>query len=258
MFKTIYFLGTGCGRPLQERRLPLYLVDLEGNKSIMLECGSTINNDDLYFPGRFNKIELIIITSSDIELYAGLPMLIHSMQLLNRSKPLKIIAPKVVNELVLNIINKDILKITFPLNFTDIETHQSSDFTEDVIVHTKKLHSNFPRYQVFIKNKQESTIFYTGKSAEISDKNLLDGDKFVIHDCTYSYDDSELAPRTGLASYKDVLAFHKNYSPKKTFLVHYSNRYKNPMEEIKRHRIQPENILTTSDGFMFNFNQNKN
>ena len=254
MFKYIYFIGTGCGRPLLKRQLPTYLIGLEEKHSILVECGCIINTDDDLFPLNLAHIDTIIISAPEIELYAGMPSLLHSMRLLNRTKTLRVIAPKVVNRIFNNLVELDNLNKEFEIQFINIEQHKSTKLISNFILYTKKANVREDRYQIYLKGNDDKdiyTIFYTGKSTAIPERNLLTGRQFIIHDCTYSYDDWELTKKTGLASYKNVLEFNKKFDPEIIFLVHFSTRYKNPLVEIMKHRIKPNNILTTYDGYRF-------
>ncbi len=256
MFRFIYFIGTGCGRPLFRRQLPGYLIGLDDGKSVLIECGCSINTDTDQLPINIAKIDIILISAADIELFAGLPSLLHSMRLLNRSKPLKIIAPKSLNLLFSEICDLDAYNSSFEIEYIAIEEHRKTTITKDVLLITSESIISQNRYQIYLKGESEkeaATIFYTGKSKGISDPSLLNGHKFIVHDCTYSYKDSSIGNTTGLASYHDVLKANQEYKPNIIFLVHFSPRYKNPAEEIGKHRIEPTNILKTYDGFRYDF-----
>ncbi len=261
MFKYVYFIGTGCGRPLFRRQLPGYLIELADGHSILLECGCIINTDDEYFHINVAKIETIVITSCDVELFAGLPSLLHSMRLMNRSKLLRIIAPNQIVQLLKSIVDLDTYESRFEITFLPIAKHQTTKLLSDTTLTTMQSQTENGRYQVFItkqSTEEDTTVFYTGKSSSISDRNLLIGHKYVIHDCTYSYDDWELAKKTGFASYREVLLFNDEFKPDVIFLVHFSTRYRNPSEIIPKHRNAPHNILYAYDGFRYDFVNHNN
>lgn len=256
MFNFIYFIGTGCGRPILKKQLPTYLIGLDEKHSVLLECGSMINTDDNISPIEIKNVEVIIITAADVELYAGLPSLLHSMRLLNRARTLKIIAPKILHQIIKKFDAYDNYDKKFEIQYVSIEGHKSTKLFSNYILLTRKTSSKDNKYQLYLtahSPQENATIFYTGKSADIADENLLKGRKYIIHDCTYSYDDNELTKKSGLSSYKNVLDFHKKFSPDIIFLVHFSTRYKNPATDIMKHRIKPNNIISTYDGFRFDF-----
>jgi ribonuclease BN (tRNA processing enzyme) len=256
MFNFIYFIGTGCGRPVLNKQLPAYLIGLDEKHCVLLECGSIINTEDNTYPMDIKNVEIIIITAADVELYAGLPSLLHSMRLLNRTKTLKIIAPKTLHQIIKKINVLDNYEKKFEIQYVSIEKHKSTVLFSNYIIHTKRALTKGNKFQLYISGKldgKKATIFYTGKSNDSADEKLLIGRKYIIHDCTYSYDDNELTKKSGLSSYKNVLDFYKKFNPDVLFLVHFSTRYKNPVTDIMKNRIKPNNILSTYDGFRFDF-----
>ena len=258
----IHFIGTGCGRPLSTRKLPSYLIRLPNGKLVLLEAGATLNSD---IHGQYPYINItqitdIIISAMNIELFSGLPSLLHSMRLLNRTLPLSIIAPQSLNFLIADLLKKDKVKISFDIRYYDIENEPSFDFGGKFQLTIRESPFKIGSYQVylsFLSKEKEILIYYTGKSRGYIDSELLsnfDGYKFVIHDCTYSYDDAYLSKKTGLSSYRDVIAFREKIDAIAVFLVHYSSRYHVPEKDIAKNRIKFDNIIFTHDNYHYDLN----
>ncbi len=111
------------------------------------------------------------------------------------------------------------------------------------------------RFQVYLQTgsgAEKTMLFYTGKTTGIADKDLLVGDIFIIHCTSYSYEDANHTATTGIASYKDAYEMAQLIDPAAMFLVHYSSRYANPMEEIDKGRVR-KNVIKTNDGYRFDF-----
>lgn len=255
MFKSIYFIGTGCGRPISERQLPCYLVEMKDFSSVLMECGTIINTSNTS-PININKINHIIISAPDVELFSGLPSLLHSMRLLNRKNTLNIIAPSKLKNIIDEISKIDKFAKGFRINFKSIENHTKTALGTNMSIITKKSKSRKQSFQIYLTDKSEtkqSSIFYTGKSRNITDPSLLGDYNYIIHDCTYSYAESFKTKETGLSSYKDVLEFNKKLNPNIMFLVHFSTRYEGKIDEIDKHHRHPDNILYTYDGFRYDF-----
>lgn len=255
MFKYIHFIGTGCGKPLVNRKLPCYLVELN-RYSVLLECGCQIPTDLTLPPINVAQIDAAIITAPNIELFAGLPTLLHSMRLLNRVKPFRLIAPEKVYNLVEEMFYLDEPEAQFSIEYSPIEQQNFSPPSSDFRLLAREAVSMPGKYQVFLQSQADqgsATLFYTGKSTGVADHSLLIGDRYVIHDCTYAYEDANLTSKTGLASYKDVLETANDLSPKVMFLVHYSTRYERPWEDIDKLRVHPPEVIKTFDGYRYDF-----
>lgn len=257
MHNFIHFIGTGCGRPISGRQLPCYLVALPDGHLVLLECGSIINTDDTSAsPINISRINVVVITALNIELIAGLPSLLHSMRLLNRVTPLTILAPKPIESFIQELLAFDQLDVPFDVKFLPIESQEQISLANHTKIIVRETSDIPDKFQVYLQSKwngNKFTIYYTGKSRGGINEGLLVGHKFVIHDCTYSYDDAYLSAKTGLASYQDAIDFAQQTNPLAMFLVHFSSRYQYPQKDVSRHRVQPHNVIFTFDGFRYDF-----
>ncbi|MCB9139161.1 MAG: hypothetical protein H6642_12505 [Caldilineaceae bacterium] len=250
----IYFLGTGCGKPKQSRQLPAYLISTPDNHSVMLECGTHVNEDDPLFPLSLSQLDCIIITALNIELLAGLPATLHAMRLMNRNKELKLIAPAPIEAIVMNLLSLDGIDVPFHIDFQKISSTDRIVIGNTTEVCVRESASMPGRYQVYIQlvvNGHDATVYYTGKSKSEYIPDTLVGHKIVIHDCTYAYDDYHLTAKTGLSSYRDVLDYAGQVDVAAIFLTHFSSRYSDPPANVALHRPVPANIVFAYDGLRY-------
>ncbi len=249
--KEIIFWGTGCGRPTIDRQLPAYLLRFENNHGILLECGIQPTLDPKQL-NEISSIDTLIITAPDSELIAGLPGFFHTQRLLNRERPLRIIAPESIKSF-LDVANEiDTYPLRFDTNFVPID-EISIDLESGISLTFSKVGENHGKFQVVItctdQTEHQTMIYYTGKSRGIEERCNPQNKFFIIHDCTYFYEDGNLANVRELSDYKSALDFAQQRKPDMMFLVHISARYERT--DLQRPREHDPRVLLTEDNLRF-------
>jgi ribonuclease BN (tRNA processing enzyme) len=89
---TIAFLGTSDGLPSPDRHHAALLLRLAG-QTILLDCGEPVSHTLKRMAVDFNRIDAVLITHTHSDHVAGLPMLIQSMWLEQRTRPLPVWLP---------------------------------------------------------------------------------------------------------------------------------------------------------------------
>jgi ribonuclease Z len=93
------FLGTAGSWPTKERNASAIALDMEG-EVILLDCGEGTQRQFFLSPVSFMRVRRVFITHFHGDHFLGLPGLIQSMGLNNRTEPLDIYGPEEVGHQV--------------------------------------------------------------------------------------------------------------------------------------------------------------
>jgi ribonuclease Z len=95
----ITFLGTAGSWPTKERSASAIALDLE-SELILLDCGEGTQRQFFQSPASFMRVRRIFLTHFHGDHFLGLPGLVQSMNLNNRTEPLDIYGPPDAKEMV--------------------------------------------------------------------------------------------------------------------------------------------------------------
>jgi ribonuclease Z len=95
----ITFLGTAGSWPTKERSASAIALDLE-RELILLDCGEGTQRQFFQSPASFMRVRRIFLTHFHGDHFLGLPGLVQSMNLNNRTEPLDIYGPPDAKDLV--------------------------------------------------------------------------------------------------------------------------------------------------------------
>jgi ribonuclease Z len=95
----ITFLGTAGSWPTKERSASAIALDLE-RELILLDCGEGTQRQFFQSPASFMRVRRIFLTHFHGDHFLGLPGLVQSMNLNNRTDPLDIYGPPDAKEIV--------------------------------------------------------------------------------------------------------------------------------------------------------------
>lgn len=89
---SLTFLGTSDGLPTADRYHASLLLKLDG-QTLLLDCGEPCSHTLKRMKVDFNQIDAVLLTHTHSDHIAGLPMLIQSMWLEKRTRPLPVWLP---------------------------------------------------------------------------------------------------------------------------------------------------------------------
>jgi ribonuclease BN (tRNA processing enzyme) len=89
----VTFLGTSDGVPFANRRHASLLVRMAG-RTILLDCGEPCSHTLKRLDVDFNSIDAVVITYTHSDHVGGFPMLVQSMWIERRRRPLPVCIPQ--------------------------------------------------------------------------------------------------------------------------------------------------------------------
>ena len=108
------FLGTAGSWPTKERNASAIALDLE-RELILLDCGEGTQRQMFASSRSFMRVRRVFITHFHGDHFLGLPGLIQSMCLNNRSEPLDIYGPPDTREIVERVLSLGYFTLRFPV-----------------------------------------------------------------------------------------------------------------------------------------------
>lgn len=116
----VTFLGTAGSIPTRERALPAIAVRREGTL-ILFDCGEGVQRQMIKARLGFNRKMKIFVTHLHGDHIFGLPGLIQTMSLLDRTKKLEIFGPRGLRDFLEAVEKTVISALSFPIDVVEIE-----------------------------------------------------------------------------------------------------------------------------------------
>ena len=127
----VYILGTSSAIPAFDRYPSSQFIHINGSY-ILIDCGEGTQMQLKKYKLPSNKIDLILISHLHGDHIFGLPGLLTSLSLLQRQKPLKIIAPQSLKIILDTIFTESEAKISYPIEYIFTQsTHSELIFEND-------------------------------------------------------------------------------------------------------------------------------
>lgn len=126
----VRIIGTGAAIPTAHRGTTAQYVCCK-QRHILIDCGEGTQLKLRQFKVKFQDIQLILISHLHGDHVFGLPGLLGTMQLLGRTKPLTIIGPKGIKDLLFSLFNFSQLHVVMPITFIELEKGEAGTVYED-------------------------------------------------------------------------------------------------------------------------------
>ncbi|MCL4325117.1 MAG: ribonuclease Z [Candidatus Thermoplasmatota archaeon] len=120
------FLGTAGSWPTKERNASAVALDMD-TEVVLLDCGEGTQRQFFLSPISFMRVRRILITHFHGDHFLGLPGLIQSMGLNNRTEPIDIYGPAEVERFVAAIMELGHFTKKFPVNAHPVEPGEEVD-----------------------------------------------------------------------------------------------------------------------------------
>ncbi|MGC9148763.1 MAG: ribonuclease Z [Sulfolobales archaeon] len=243
----IYFLGSGAASPSIRRWHSS--IAIEVNSEIgLLDCGEGCQIRLQQVGLSPLKIRFVAITHLHGDHFIGLLPLLQSMTLFSRKDNLYIIAPKEIRDLVDVFLNVSKHKLSFNLEY--LEPTDTHIFNRISVKGFRVCHSIESmgylveiNYRGFIHK-----ICYTGDTRPCEDTvNYCKKANILIHDATFSSEDSEEAVISGHSTVIEAAEVALRAEVEKLYLTHFSSRYRDEDKLVSEARRIFKNTILVKD-----------
>ena len=120
----LHFLGTGAGSPSRERNVSCGVLEIGDGRLWVIDCGEATQHQIMRSPLRASRIERILITHLHGDHVLGLPGLLASLAIHQRTEPVNIIGPTGIRELVDTVNRITDFQGDFPLTISELSDEQ--------------------------------------------------------------------------------------------------------------------------------------
>jgi ribonuclease Z len=149
------FLGTSAGTPTRARNVTGLALRAPGGKAwYLVDCGEATQHRILRTGFSLMTLGAVFVTHIHGDHCYGLPGLLASAGMLNRTAPLLIVAPPSVRRFVQAVCETSELTLPYPLEFIDVEEAMDIDRLPDVQVRATALSHRVPTFAYSFTEKQ--------------------------------------------------------------------------------------------------------
>jgi ribonuclease Z len=160
----LQFLGTSSGTPSRARNVSGLALHSPGSKHwYLVDCGEGTQHRILRTNYSPMSLRAIFITHIHGDHCYGLPGLLASAGLLNRSEPLLIAGPPAVERFVRGVMDSTELRLPYPLEFAAIEPGWTIDTLPDFRVEAAELSHRVPSFAFAFTEKSIECRLDTAK-----------------------------------------------------------------------------------------------
>ena len=161
----VIFLGTGGSIPTPKRGLPATAIRRK-EELLLFDCGEGTQRQMIQAGVGFHRKTKIFVTHMHGDHVLGLPGLLQTMSLLDRTKKLEIYGPQGIGAFVEAISRTVRFSLTFPVQVSEIEAGLVCEEKEYTVYATQSDHMN-PSLAYALIEKPRPGRFHTEKAKEL-------------------------------------------------------------------------------------------
>lgn len=166
------FLGTSAGTPTKARNVSA-LALIQDKEWLLIDCGEATQHRLWHTPLKLSNLKAVLITHLHGDHCFGLPPLLASLSMQQRTKPLTIIAPQALIRLLDTYSLVSELYFTYPIEFVSIEmmgTHRLMLGSATLDIQTMALSHRIASYGFVLTERPLACPKWTAKGLPILKK----------------------------------------------------------------------------------------
>ena len=187
------FLGTSAGRPTKTRNVSSLIFQFQNdNKWFLFDCGEATQHQLLKTSYSLNKLNSIFITHLHGDHIYGLFGLITTKMMEKSTTPLKIYAPRGLEEIIKSVVDVSLEHLGYEIEFIRIYAGFEEEFDKFKIKVLPLIHS-IESYAYYIQEKDkininEELLKKDGLMPSKAYKELKEGKEVIVNNKKYSPD----------------------------------------------------------------------
>ncbi|MGZ6310660.1 MAG: ribonuclease Z [Bdellovibrionota bacterium] len=216
-------LGTNAGIPTKTRH-PAAIAVAFGPLWVLLDCGEGTQMRVIAAPLKLHELDAVFITHLHGDHVYGLPGLIATLAMQERTEPLAIYGPLGIREFLNMNVRVSQIHLTFALDVYELSpgiVRSQSDYT----VECAPMNHTVPTFGLRIAAERRVIAYCADTRPCPSCVTLARGADVLIHEATYAHDLREKAQARGHSTARQAAEVALAAGAKRLVLTHFSARY---------------------------------
>jgi ribonuclease Z len=158
------FLGTSSGTPSKTRNVAALALRSRGSRHwSLVDCGEGTQHQILHTSWSLHDLRAVFITHMHGDHCYGLPGLLASAGMLNRSQLMYVVGPVPLRHFLQGVLDTTELRLPFPIEFVDVESVATVDLLPDFIVSSTALSHRIPSWAYSFRERDVERKLDTAK-----------------------------------------------------------------------------------------------
>jgi len=158
------FLGTSSGTPSKTRNVAALALRSRGLRHwSLVDCGEGTQHQILHTSWSLHDLRAVFVTHVHGDHCYGLPGLLASAGMLNRSQLMYVVGPAPLRKYLQGVMDTTELRLPFPIEFVDVESVATLDLLPDFIVSSAALSHRVPSYAYSFREREVERKLDTAK-----------------------------------------------------------------------------------------------